>query len=274
MWRAAGLLAVFAQHTVVFSQTQISLPVKLDNNETKPMETLLTDIAELKLDTTDYYFIDITPCESLSECDESKTIRTDLKNAEGLNLTASTIGKKTFKVEISSKKTGDDVNANVNLDVYIGLLEDNLNFPDDLFSARKNSISAKSDKSFCEITKVHPDVEIEISQDGASPSDISGNLVVENKTVSKADEFGLVTVRRNYRFENTSLLASETRYNLKCVVSNYVPEGVTDLADNEKTLTTVKDLNITGKLIEKMEKKDLKKYLKQNQRTIQFYRKN
>lgn len=248
MWRAAGLLAIFAQNTAVFAQkqTQINLPVKLDNNDTKPMATLLTDIVELKLDTADYIFIGIKSCESSLECENAEQIRTQPEDADGLNLTVSTVGKKTFKVEVSSKKQGDDVNADVNLDVYTGLSEANLKFPNDLFSARKNEIAAKSDKSFCEITKVHPDVEIEISQEGSSPADISGNLIVENKTVTAGpDEFGLVTVRRNYRFKDTSLLASETKYSLKCVVSNYVPEGVTDLADSEKTLENVKDLNIT-----------------------------
>jgi len=246
MWRAAGLLAIFAQNTAVFAQEQtiINLPVKLDITDKKPIQTLLTDITELKLDTADFYWIGIKSCESDSECEEAEEKRTSDK--DGLNITVSTVGKKTFKIEVSSKKEDNDVNADVIIDVYAGLSQDNLNFPDDLFSARKNTIDAKSDKSFCEITKAHPDVEIEITQEGNSPKDIRGNLVVDNKTTTAVDEFGLVTVRRNYRFKNTSELAAETRYRLKCVVKNYVPEGVTDLAENERTVKAVKDLNITG----------------------------
>jgi len=244
MRRAAGLLAIFAQNTAVFAQEQtiINLPVKLDITDKNPIQTLLTDITELKLDTP-FFLIGIKSCESDPECEGAKEKRTS--DSDGLNITVSTVGKKTFKIKVSSKNPDKDVNADVILDAYTGLSQDNLNFPDDLFSARKNTIDAKSDNSFCEITKAHPDVEIEITQQGNSPSDISENLVVDNKTTTAVDEFGLVTVRRNYRFKNTSELANERKYVLKCVVKNYVPAGVTDLAENERTVKAVKDLNIT-----------------------------
>jgi len=255
MWRAAGLLAVLSQNTQVFSQNsilqKINLPIKLDNTNTTEVDTFLKDIAELKIDANNFYYINIAECSS-PECKENektKIGRFDNENTpefDGVKITVSTVGQKTFFVQIPRKGKAKDTTYNLNMDVYTGLSEANLNFPDDLFSARKNTIDASSDKSFCEITKVHPDVEIEISQDGTSPADISQNLIVENKTVLDADDFGLVTVRRQYRFQNTSLLANPEKYGLKCVVKNYVPEGVSGLTDSEKTLEATKNLNITG----------------------------